>query len=258
MPRQMRGPSITVPTFESLPDWEQMALECAMRALNAMATRPEQSFGRRVASGELCRRAEDALGDADTVEAIEAAAFPRANGELRTGARSALWADLEPRAERAGWNDAKLRERYARDYVQAINEMRELLAELAMTGGMPTRCKTPLGPPGSTPTGALISPFLLDSSVTPGVSTDSRGHARISLKMRFNSALGLVGYAGLRLSEMSVGGRVLLLCRECGIFKIVKATGGDRREFFCSAECSNGYNVAQHRTRQKARPRKGK
>ena len=149
-----------------------------------------------------------------------------------------------------GWSTARITERYERDYMRALTEMRALLAELAQTGKLSLGVQKGQGVGGGG-VASLAATFQQDRAFQDSVEFDDQGHARILVRLKFNSALGLVAYAILRLSELSTGSRALLACKECGTFKIPRYTRGDRRSDFCSDECSKSYNVSAYRQRAK-------
>jgi hypothetical protein len=99
---------------------------------------------------------------------------------------------------------------------------------------------------------------LFKSEVAPrwDIEPGKTGHAAISSRLSFNSALGLIAYVILRLSELSAQTPSLLQCSECDKFKIIESTGGDKISRFCSARCRNRFTVRKWRADQKVAPKK--
>lgn len=216
-------------TFDQLPESEKIAVRSAIRAVNAVT-------------------------EARSAEEIEGQAFK--NRQLRGGGRGYLYEQLFESAKRAGRSDlsalhgAQLEARYDEMFRAAAVEMRSVLVDLVRTRRLPERGGAFL---------ALAATFMSDVFAGWQVSLSESGHAQIDLQLRFKSALGLIAFVILRLSEISAEARPLLQCAECGSFKLVESTGGDKPERFCSTKCRNRFTVRKWRSDQKvaaAKPRR--
>jgi hypothetical protein len=203
-------------TFDQLPDDEKTAIRSAIRAVNA-------------------------VGAARSEKEIEAQAF--ANPRLRAGGRGQLYQVLHESAKRAGWSDqdsqgARLEARYDEFFRAIAVEMRAVLAELVRTGTIPYN-------------GGWIAPAFLSNTEARLIVSLEDARARISSRLHFKNALGLIAFVILKVSELSAEGPPLLQCAECGIFKIIQSTGGDKPERFCSTKHRNRFNVRKWRAEQK-------
>jgi hypothetical protein len=211
-------------TFDALPLREKVAIRSAVRAINFVSV------------------AKSATG-------IDAEAFK--NRALRAGGRNYLYLNLVESAQRIGWTEAtraeEIQARYEVLFRQAAVEMHAVLTALVREGRLPER--------GGLFNG-LAATFMSDVVPAWSVHLTESGNAELEMQLRFKSALGLIAYVILRLSEISAQKPALLICDECNQFKIIESTGGDVITRFCSKACRNRFNVREHRRRQSGTARK--
>ena len=101
---------------------------------------------------------------------------------------------------------------------------------------------------------SLAGMFMQHVLFTPArVLLNEKGFAEIDVGIRFPTALGLVAWTIIRLSQLRAHGHVILRCAECREFKIASIRKPQR---FCKPAHRNLYNVHLHRS--KARARKAK
>jgi hypothetical protein len=162
-------------------------------------------------------RTVDKLPTLHTIKAVNAVAFK--NSALHGGGPSQL-----PGGDKS--------------YLKIAAELRDTLKVLARTGRLPA-------------TGAafqlLATTFNTEADPGWSVGRGDDGRVQIIMQLRFKSALGLIAYAAVRLSEMSAQSPALLVCDECEQFKFIESTGGSRISRFCSTKCRNRYTVREFR-----------
>lgn len=205
-------------TFDTLPNEERIAIRSAIRAVNS-------------------------IHKANSAEDVNAEAFK--NSALKKGGESYLFQHLEEAAKRIGWNEgrqaAELPQQYDRVFLQAATELRAALVTLVQDGRLPKRGDLFSG---------LAATFMSDVFAGWSVDLTEGGHAHIRMQPRFKSALGLIAYVILKLSEISEFKPAVLICQECEKLKLIESTGGDKISRFCSPKCRNRFGVREFRKRQ--------
>lgn len=228
--------AITGLTFKALPESEQTALLGGIAALNSVMGYKGKRF-------------------AVTAAQIEAAAFKNCS-DLHASAESDYLRDwIKANARAKGWTDAQIdgagaadvQKSYDLNFVKAVVEMGELLAQLI-------KHKRLLARGGSFP--QLAATFMSHVQFEPGrVVLNQKGFGEIDTRVKFKTALGLVAWTIIRLSHLRFYGHVVLRCAECREFKIASVRKPLR---FCSPEHRNLFNVHRFRARAVKAARKHK
>jgi hypothetical protein len=205
--------AITKLTFKALPKGEQAALLGGIAALNSVAA----YRSKRIAA---------------TADEIEKVAFRNCHVLHKPGKTDYLRVSIEA----AGTPASDLHKAYDAAYVAAIVEMGEVLEKLITAKRLPEQGGLFL---------RLAAKFDADVLVAPArIILTEKGDTEIDMGMRFRTALGLVAWTIVRLSQLR--SHVVLRCAECGEFKIASVSKPLR---FCSPAHRNAYTVRAFRAR---------
>jgi hypothetical protein len=219
-----------------LPAREQAAIRGAIGALNAVVP-----YRNKVA--------------ATMAAAVTALAFEKCPQVRATGETDPLLESIKATARaRKGWSEAQIegegapdvQKSYDINFVAALEQMGDVLERLIKDKRLFGRA----GPGWAAGGGAfasLAATFMGHTKFQPdGVRLNEKGFAEIVPGLRFQTALGLVAWAILRLSQLRAHGHVVLRCAECREFKIASIRKPQR---FCSPHHRNLYNVHRYRAR---------
>jgi len=222
MPRAITG----LP-FKALPPGEQAALRGGIAALNAVV-----AYKRKRAAA--------------SAREITAAAFAKC-AELHAPAESDYLLDsIKATAKSKGWSReeidvtraADVHKSYDLNFVAAVVQMGDVLEQLVehkrllASGGV---------------FASLAATFNSSVVLEPGALVlNEKGYAEVEQRIRFRTALGLVAWTIIRLSQLRAHGHVVLRCAECREFRIASIRKATR---FCSPEHRNLFNVRQFRAR---------
>lgn len=229
-------PRPITPSFKSLPAGEQAALRGGIAALNAVVAYK----GKRAAT---------------TAREITAAAFANCADLYAPAESDYLLESIKATANSKGWTSqeievtraADVRKSYDINFVAAIVQMSELLEQLV-------KHKKLLARGGAFP--SLAATFNSSVVLEPAsLVLNDRGFAEIDIRMKFRTALGLVAWTIVRLSELRSHGHVVLRCAECREFRITSVRKHLR---FCSPGHRNLFNVHQFRARRASKARRAK
>lgn len=227
-------------TFKGLPKSERSALLGGIAALNAVVA-------------YKTKRA------AVTAAQIEAAAFKNRGDLHQPGKSNYLRETIKATARSNGWSDVEIEDTraavvqksYDLNFVAAVVEMGDVLEQLIEHKRLLAR---PL--PGSGGFGSLAATFNSDALFEPArVVLNEKGFAEIDTRMKFTTALGLVAWTIIKLSQLRSHGHVVLRCAECREFRI---TSVSKKLRFCSNDHRNLFNVHRFRARAAKAARKHK
>jgi hypothetical protein len=243
--------AITKLRFKGLPKSEQAALEGGIAAINAVVAyrdKPTASSAREITAAAFARCAElHAPGKGDYLL-----------DSIKATAKSKGWSDAEIEGARA----ADVQKSYDINFVDAVVQMGDVLAQLITSPRLPPR-EGPAwarGGPGWAAGGggfaSLAATFNAHVLFEPtGARLNRSGFGEIDVGMKFKTALGLVAWTVIKLSQLRFYGHVVLRCAECREFKIVSVS---RRRSFCSTRHRTLFNVHKLRARRAAKASKHK
>lgn len=127
----------------------------------------------------------------------------------------------------------------------AFEESRQTLRTLVSTGRLP-----------ESTINDLFESYKADVNIRPQ-SKVIDGRVHLDEVFEFRSGIGLIHFAILQLSQLSADEPALLICAECGKFRLIQSTGGDKISRFCPGRrCANRFHQREHRKKQRERAAK--
>jgi hypothetical protein len=224
--------------FKSLPAVEQAAIVGAIAAVNAVTP--------------YKRPAVTTAADIDHV------AFRAIADQHAPGNTNFLRESIIANARHKGWSEERIaspegaavvQQSYDINFVDAVRQMGEVLADLITDKRLLGRAGQKFAAGGGS-FASLAATVNSDVQFLPGrVVLNAKGFAEFTPQIKFGTALGLIAWAIIRLSELRSHGHVVLRCRECNHFKIVSVS---KQQHFCSPAHRNLYYVHAHRERQRS------